>query len=266
MPRFKLTVEYDGTRFVGWQRQANGLAVQQVLEEALTRVSGGVVATVRGAGRTDAGVHATAQVAHVDLPRPWRPFALREAVNAHMRPHAIAVTAVDPVADAFDARFSAVRRHYRYRILNRRAPLTLESGRAWLVKRPLDASAMQAAAQVLVGRHDFSTFRDSDCQADSPVRTLERFAVERHGDLVDVSVSARSFLHRQVRSMVGSLEHVGAGAWSAADLAAALEARDRRRCGQVAPAAGLYLVAVDYDEAFSPDIPRALTPSSVSQD
>lgn len=266
MPRFKLTLEYDGTRFVGWQRQANGLAVQQVLEEALTAVSGGVPASVRGAGRTDAGVHATAQVAHADLPRPWRPFALREAVNANMRPHAIAVTAVEPVPDGFDARFSALRRHYRYRILNRRAPLTLEAGRAWLVKRPLDATAMDAAAQALLGRHDFSTFRDSDCQANSPVRTLERFTVARCGDLIEATVCARSFLHRQVRSMVGSLEHVGAGAWSAADLAAALHARDRRRCGQVAPAAGLYLVGVDYDEGCSPASPRALTPSSVSQD
>ncbi len=246
MPRYKLTIEYDGTPFVGWQCQTNGLAVQEAVERALTAVSPGPV-TIRGAGRTDAGVHATGQVAHADMPRAWRPFSLGEAVNAHLRPLPVCVTAVAEVADDFDARFSAVRRHYLYRLVNRRAPLALQAGRAWLVKRPLDADAMQAAAQRLVGRHDFSTFRDSECQADSPVRTLERFDVSREGELILLRLAARSFLHRQVRSMVGSLEHVGAGAWSADDLAAALEARDRRRCGQVAPAAGLYLVGVDYE-------------------
>ncbi len=245
MPRYKLTLEYDGAPFVGWQRQANGLAVQEAVERALGAVSPGPV-TIRGAGRTDAGVHATAQVAHADLPRAWRPFSLREAVNAHLRPLPVAVTGVEEVAGNFDARFSAVRRHYLYRLLNRRAPLTLEAGRAWLVKRPLDAAAMREAAGLLLGRHDFSTFRDSECQASSPVRTLERFDVVRTGDLISLRLAARSFLHRQVRSLVGSLEHVGAGQWSAGDLAAALAARDRRRCGQVAPAAGLYLVGVDY--------------------
>ena len=246
MPRYKLTLEYDGTPFVGWQRQTNGLAVQEVVERALGAVSGGPV-TVRGAGRTDAGVHATAQVAHADLPREWRPYALCEALNAHMRPSPVSVLNAEPVAADFDARFSAIRRHYRYRIRNRRAPLTLESSRAWLMKRSLDVVAMHEAAQLLLGRHDFSTFRDSECQAESPIRTLERFDVTRDGDLVEIVVSARSFLHRQVRSMVGSLEQVGSGRWNAADLRAALDARDRSRCGMVAPAAGLYLIGVDYE-------------------
>ncbi len=246
MPRYKLTLEYDGTPFVGWQRQSNGLAVQEVLETALAAISGGAVAT-RGAGRTDAGVHATGQVAHADLPRPWRPDLLREAVNAHLRPHPVAVVLAEAAADDFDARHSAVRRTYLYRLLNRRAPLTLERHRAWLVKRRLEAGAMHEAAQVLVGRHDFSTFRDSECQANSPVRTLERFDVAKNGDALLITVAARSFLHRQVRSMVGSLAQVGAGRWSAADLRGALEARDRARCGTVAPAAGLYLVGVDYE-------------------
>lgn len=247
MPRFKLTLEYDGTRYVGWQRQANGLAVQEVLETALHAISGETV-TVRGAGRTDAGVHATGQVAHVDLHRrAWRPDVLREALNAHLRPHPVAVTLAEPVADEFDARHSAIRRHYTYRMVNRRAPLTLEADRAWLIKRRIDAGAMHEAAQILVGRHDFSTFRDSECQAASPVRTLDSFEVTKQGDLVVMKVSARSFLHRQVRSMVGSLEHVGSGRWRAADLRAALEACDRARCGMVAPAAGLYLVGVDYE-------------------
>ena len=246
MPRYKLTVEYDGTPFVGWQRQSNGLAVQEVLECALAAISGGAVAT-RGAGRTDAGVHATGQVAHADLPRPWRPDLLREAVNAHLRPHPVAVVLAETAPDSFDARHSAVRRTYLYRLLNRRAPLTLERHRAWLVKRRLEAGAMHEAAQVLVGRHDFSTFRDSECQANSPVRTLERFDVAKDGDALLITVAARSFLHRQVRSMVGSLAQVGAGRWGAADLRGALEARDRARCGTVAPAAGLYLVGVDYE-------------------
>jgi len=199
-----------------------------------------------GAGRTDAGVHALGQVAHVDLPRAWDGYRLREALNAHLFPHPIAVLAADPAADDFDARRSAIMRHYLYRLINRRAPLTVERGRAWHVKRPLDAEAMREAARVLIGRHDFSTFRDSQCQANSPVRTLSAFDVERRGDLIEMRLSALSFLHRQVRSMVGSLEHVGAGYWTAADLRDALEAADRRRCGQVAPAHGLYLARVHY--------------------
>ncbi len=245
MPRFKLTLEYDGTAFVGWQRQTNGLAVQEVVERAILRLTREPV-TIRGAGRTDSGVHATAQVAHVDLTRAWRPDVLRDALNVHMRPHAVSVIAAEPVADAFDARFSAVRRRYLYRLCNRRAPLALNVGRQWLVKRRLDAAAMHAGAQLLLGRHDFSTFRDSECQAESPVRTLEQLDVAREGDLILIRASARSFLHRQVRSMVGSLEHVGSGRWSPVELRAALEACDRRRCGTVAPAAGLYLVGVDY--------------------
>ncbi len=220
--------------------------MQEVVETALAAVDGTRVA-IRGAGRTDAGVHAEGQVAHADLAKDWRPDKLREAVNAHLRPHPVAVLRADAVPDAFDARHSAIRRHYVYRLLNRRAPLTLQAGRAWLVKRKLDAGAMHEAAQVLVGRHDFSTFRDSECQATSPERTLERFEVMKDGDLVLMRVAARSFLHRQVRSMVGSLEHVGSGKWSADDLRDALDARDRRRCGMVAPAAGLYLVGVDYE-------------------
>ena len=246
MARFKLTLEYDGTPFVGWQKQANGLAVQEVVETALHAISGEVV-KIRGAGRTDAGVHATAQVAHADLARrAWRPDVLRDALNAHLRPHPVAIIEAEAVADDFDARFSAIRRHYLYRLVNRRAPLTLEAQRAWLMKRGIDAGAMHEAAQILVGRHDFSTFRDSECQADSPVRTLESFEVMKDGDLILMRVSARSFLHRQVRSMVGSLGQVGSGRWSTNDLRDALEARDRSRCGTVAPAAGLYLVGVDY--------------------
>ncbi len=246
MPRYKLLIEYDGTDYVGWQRQANGLSVQEVIETAISKLDPGPIG-LRGAGRTDAGVHASAQVGHVDLSRDWRPDKLRDAINAHMRPDKVAITAAEAVADDFDARFSAKARHYLYRIVNRRAPLTYEKGRAWLVKRRLDPEAMHDAAQSLIGRHDFSTFRDSDCQAESPVRTLDLLDVIRGpGDEIHVRASARAFLHRQVRSMVGSLEHVGSGKWTRQDLAAALKSRDRSRCGQVAPAAGLYLVGVDY--------------------
>jgi tRNA pseudouridine38-40 synthase len=245
MPRFKLMLEYDGTPFAGWQRQANCLSVQAVVETALAAICGTEIG-IRGAGRTDAGVHATGQVAHADLARDWRCDVLRDALNAHMRPHPVAVVEASRVADHFDARFSAVRRHYLYRIINRRAPLTLEAGRAWLVKRRLDAEAMQAASECLVGKHDFSTFRDSQCQAQSPVRTLDAIEIFRTGEEIHIRASARSFLHRQVRSMVGSLEHVGSGHWSVAEFKAAFEACDRRRCGMVAPAAGLTLVRVDY--------------------
>jgi len=246
MPRFKLTIEYDGTDFVGWQRQANGLSIQQVIEEAVLQLSG-EAAVVHGAGRTDAGVHARGQVAHVDLARSWRNDTLRDALNAHMRPHPVAILAAERVESGFEARFAARRRHYLYRICNRRAPLTLERALAWHVKRRLDAEAMHVAAQILVGRHDFSTFRDAECQAPSPVRTLDRLDVTRAGEMIEIRAAALSFLHRQVRSMVGSLEHVGSGKWSADDLAAALEARERRRCGMVAPPQGLFLMQVDYE-------------------
>jgi len=246
MARYRLDIEYDGAQFCGWQRQANALTVQQVIEDALTLVDGRR-AIIRGAGRTDTGVHATAQVAHVELRKDWRPDRLRDAVNANMRPHLVAVREASIVADDFDARHSAFRRHYFYRIVNRRAPLTVDAGRAWLVKAPLDARAMHEAAQALVGKFDFTTFRDADCQAQNPVRTLERLDVSRVGDEIHVYTAARSFLHRQVRSMVGSIEHVGSGKWRARDLREALLSADRSRCGTFAPPTGLYLVGVDYE-------------------
>ena len=245
MPRFKLTLEYDGAPFVGWQRQENGVSVQGALENAIFAMTG-ERATVHGAGRTDAGVHAIGQVAHVDLTRDWEPWRLGEGLNAHLVPDPIAVVRAENAAPAFEARHSASARCYLYRIVNRRAPLALDRGRAWRVKPRLDAEAMHEAARALIGRHDFSTFRDSQCQAKSPLRTLDRLDVRRAGDEVVVEASALSFLHRQVRSMVGSLVDVGAGRWSSGDLKAALEAADRSRCGQVAPALGLYLMRVDY--------------------
>jgi tRNA pseudouridine38-40 synthase len=245
MPRYRLLIEYDGGPFVGWQMQAGGPSVQGVVTDAIKAFAGEAV-TVHGAGRTDAGVHALGQVAHVDLERDWRADRVREALNARLRPHPVAVLAVDKVADAFHARFSARRRHYLYRIVNRRADLALERNRAWRVPRPLDAAAMHTAAQGLIGRHDFTTFRAADCQAKSPVKTLDRLDVAREGDEVRVHASARSFLHHQVRSMVGSLVAVGEGKWNARDLAGALAARSRAACGRVAPPEGLYLVAVDY--------------------
>ncbi len=263
MPRYKLTIEYDGTGLVGWQRQANGPSVQAAIEAALTAITGTQI-PIRGAGRTDAGVHALGQVAHADLARDWRPAVLRDALNAHLKPGRIAIVSVEHVPDTFDARFSAIRRHYVYRIINRRPPLALEAGRAWLVKRKLDADAMQAAAQILVGRHDFSTFRDTQCQAKSPVRTLDRLDVVKRDDLIEIYASARAFLHHQVRSMVGSLEHVGAGKWSWGDLKAALEARDRGRCGMVAPAAGLYFLSVDYPAQSENSAPLLDTQSEKS--
>jgi tRNA pseudouridine38-40 synthase len=245
MFRYKLTIEYDGTPFVGWQRQANGMSIQEAVEAAVERVCGERPA-VHAAGRTDAGVHARGQVAHVDLAREWRGDRLRDALNAHLKPVPVAVLAAEKVSKDFEARFSAVARHYVYRILNRRAPPTLECGHVWHVARRLDAGAMQGAAQRLVGRHDFSTFRAAECQANSPVRTLDRLEVARIDDLIEIHASARSFLHHQVRSIAGSLEHVGSGKWSAADLEAALLACDRARCGMVAPARGLFLMRVDY--------------------
>lgn len=247
MPRYKLVIEYDGTPYVGWQRQANGLAVQQVIEEAAAPL-GCAPGSLRGAGRTDAGVHATGQVAHLDLRKAYRTDSVRDAINDGLQGRGIAILSATIVPDDFDARFSAIKRLYRYRILSRRAPLALAENRMWLVKRALDAPTMHAAAQALLGKHDFSTFRDSECQATSPIRTLDSMDVTRTGDVIDITVEAQSFLHRQVRSMVGSLEHVGSGRWTAADLRTALDAADRRRCGRVAPAAGLYLENVLYPE------------------
>jgi tRNA pseudouridine38-40 synthase len=245
MPRYKLTIEYDGAPFVGWQAQENGLSVQAVLAAAITAFCG-EAAEVRGAGRTDAGVHATGQVAHVDLAKSWNTDTVRDAINAHLRPHPVAVLSAEVAAGDFDARFSATRRHYRYRIVNRRADLALDRRHAWRIGRPLDAGAMRAAAQRLVGKHDFTTFRAAECQAKSPVKTLDRLDVERDGEEIRIHASARSFLHTQVRSMVGSLALVGEGRWSSADLVRALAARDRAACGPVAPPDGLYLVRVDY--------------------
>ena len=245
MPRYKLLLEYDGTPFVGWQSQETGLAVQDVVAAAITAFAGEKIA-VRGAGRTDAGVHALGQVAHVDLALDWRPDKVRDAVNAHLRPHPVAVLVAEKVPDTFDARFSARKRHYLYRIVNRRADLALDRSRAWRVARALDAEAMHAAAQALVGRHDFTTFRAAECQARSPVKTLDALDVARDGEEVRLHAAARSFLHNQVRSMVGSLALVGEGKWRAKDLAAALAARSRKACGPVAPPDGLYLMRVEY--------------------
>lgn len=245
MPRYRLTVEYDGAPFCGWQRQAHDLSVQQLLEEAITRFSGETV-TTQAAGRTDAGVHALGQVAHFDLAREWDPFRIREALNFHLKPHPVAVVEAVAVTEGFEARFSALARHYEYRILNRRARPALEAGRVWHVAVPLDADAMHAAAQFILGRHDFTTFRAAECQAKSPDRTLDVLSVSRQAEMVVVTAKARSFLHSQVRSMVGSLKLVGEGKWQPRMLRAALDARDRSCCGPLAPPDGLYLTRVDY--------------------
>lgn len=255
MPRYKLIVEYDGAPFVGWQRQDNGLSVQETVERAVFGFCGEEV-TLAAAGRTDAGVHALGQVAHLDLARAVETDTLRDALNAHLRPHPVAVLDAENVSEDFHARFSATARHYRYRILNRRAPPAVERGRVWHVPQPLDVAAMHEAAQALVGHHDFTTFRSAECQARSPEKTLDRLAVARAGDDVSIDASARSFLHNQVRSMVGSLKLVGLGKWSRRDLEAALAVRDRKACGPVAPPAGLFLVAVDY-----PALTRTQRPS-----
>src|SRR5215212_2713765 len=234
MPRYKILIEYDGAPFSGWQYQDNSPSVQRTIMEAIEAFSGEKV-TVQGAGRTDAGVHALGQVAHFDLASERETDTIRDALNAHLRPHPVAILSAEKVPGDFDARRSAVRRHYLYRIANRRPDLAIERGRAWRLPRRLDAEAMHAAAQRLLGKHDFTTFRSTECQARSPEKTLDQLDVLRDGDEIRLIVSARSFLHSQVRSMAGSLALVGEGKWSADDLQAALDARDRARCGPLAP-------------------------------
>ena len=245
MPRYKLTLEYHGGRFAGWQRQANGPSVQGAIEAALRALEPDAP-SIAGAGRTDAGVHATGQVAHCDLARDWEPFRLAEALNWHLKPDPVAVLAAERVADDFHARFSATGRRYLYRVVCRRAPLTIERGLAWRLSHDLDAGAMQAAADLLVGQHDFTTFRSAQCQAASPVKTLDEFRIERAGEEIRCHLAARSFLHNQVRSLVGTLERVGTGKWPVARVADALAARNRAACGPVAPPDGLYLADVIY--------------------
>ncbi|MBP1871054.1 tRNA pseudouridine38-40 synthase [Ensifer adhaerens] len=247
MPRFRLTVEYDGSDYVGWQRQDNGASVQGAIEKAILSLTGETV-SIRGAGRTDSGVHAVGQVAHADLTRQWKPHTLRNALNAHlgMAGEGVSILDAQEVTDAFDARFSALRRHYLYRIICRPSRLALEAKRAWWVTKPLDHEAMHEGAQRLIGHHDFTTFRSVHCQATSPMRTLDRLDVTRTGNLIEIRATAQSFLHNQIRSFAGSLKLVGEGKWTPDDLQAALEARDRKACGPVAPPDGLYFMQVDY--------------------
>lgn len=254
MPRYRLIIEFDGTAYAGWQRQNNGPSVQGALETAVTAFCS-ETATVHGAGRTDAGVHALAMTAHVDLARAFRPDTVRDAINFHLKPQPIAVIGAFPASPAFHARFDCLARHYRYVIINRRPPLTFERNFAWRVGRPLDVRAMHAAAQRLVGQHDFTTFRAAQCQAHSPVKTMAGIAVDRRSERVLIRCHARSFLHHQVRSIAGSLVRVGQGDWTADDLAAALAARDRAACGPVAPPDGLYFVRADYPPALSAEDP-----------
>nr|WP_314090348.1 tRNA pseudouridine(38-40) synthase TruA [uncultured Shinella sp.] len=247
MPRYRLRIEYDGTPYVGWQRQDNGPSVQGAIEAAILSLTGETV-SIRGAGRTDSGVHAMGQVAHADLMRSWQDHTLRNALNAHlgMAGERVAILDAAEVPDDFDARFSAKKRHYLYRIISRKAPLALEAHRAWFVARDLDHEAMHEAGQMLVGRHDFTTFRAAQCQANSPIRTIDRLEVTRSGDLIEMRVSAQSFLHNQIRSFAGTLKLAGEGKWTADDVRQALEAQDRKACGPVAPPDGLYFMAVDY--------------------
>ena len=247
MPRFAVVLEYNGAPFVGWQVQAHGTSVQGELIAAIARFAGETV-VVRGAGRTDSGVHALGQVAHFDLERTWKPDKIRDALNYHLKPHPVAVISCALVPGSFDARYSAVKRQYLYRLLARRARPTLDDGRVWFVPTALDTDLMHAAAQELVGHHDFTTFRASMCQAPSPMRTLDLLACMRFGDEVHIWAEARSFLHNQVRSMVGTLKLVGDGRWTTDDVREALAARDRTRCGTVAPPEGLYLTKVTYPD------------------
>jgi tRNA pseudouridine38-40 synthase len=245
MTRFRLILEYDGGPFMGWQRQEHGPSVQQAVEEAVEAITG-ERAALHAAGRTDAGVHALAMAAHVDIAKAIAPFRLSEGLNARLRPLPVAVLRAEAAADDWHARFSCVGRRYLYRIVNRRAPLALAVGKAWRVSPALDSAAMDEAAQLLVGRHDFTTFRSAHCQADSPVKTLDRLGVRREGETIQIEAAARSFLHHQVRSMVGCLMLVGRGKWTAADLKAALEARDRAALGFNAPPDGLYFAEAVY--------------------
>jgi tRNA pseudouridine38-40 synthase len=245
MTRWRLTIEYDGGPFMGWQRQDHGPSVQEALEQALNRMTGEAV-SVHAAGRTDAGVHALAMAAHVDLDKPLTDHRLREGVNALVRPAPVSVIDVAPVADDWHARFSCVGRRYLYRILNRRAPPALDRGKIWHLALPLDVAAMAEGAAYLVGRHDFTTFRSAHCQSDSPVKTLDSLTVERHGEEIHIRAAARSFLHHQVRSMVGCLAMVGRGQWTPADISEALEAKDRAALGFNAPPDGLYFVEAIY--------------------
>ena len=245
--RFRLRIEYDGRPFMGWQRQAHGASVQAAIEEALFSITGAVV-VLHAAGRTDAGVHALGQVAHIDLDKPWQAFRLMEAINARLRPAPVAIIACEEAPSDWHARFNCIGRRYCYTIINRRAPLTHAQGLAWRVPQELDAKAMQEAAQLLVGQHDFTTFRAIHCQAQSPVKTLDRLDVEQEGEVIRIHAAARSFLHHQVRSMVGCLKLVGQGLWSAEDLADALAARDRTRLGLNAPPDGLYFMQALYPE------------------
>ncbi|TCD16467.1 tRNA pseudouridine(38-40) synthase TruA [Oricola cellulosilytica] len=253
MPRYRLTVEYDGTPYVGFQRQRNGYAVQEAIERAIGKFTQEDV-TLHVAGRTDTGVHALGQVCHVDLARDWGAIRVMDATNAHLLDanERVAVIDVEKMDETFHARFSATTRHYLYRIINRHAPIPLERERAWWVKKPLDVEAMQDAAWVLIGTHDFTTFRAAQCQSKSPVKTLDEVSFSRSGELVEVRLSARSFLHNQVRSIVGTLKLVGEGRWTKEDVSAALNARVHQRCGALAPSHGLYLTRVGYDHAFTP--------------
>jgi tRNA pseudouridine38-40 synthase len=245
MPRYRLLIEYDGRPYHGFQAQGALPSVQASIERAVKGFCGQTL-RVQAAGRTDTGVHATGQVIHIDLEKDWKPAVVRDALNAHLVPEPIAVLEASVAPDGWHARFSATERRYLYRILNRKSPPALDQGRVWHVKKPLDAAAMHAAAQILVGHHDFTTFRDLACQAKSPMKTLDVARVRREGAEVILEFASRSFLHRQVRSMTGTLAEVGIGRWTADDVRTALEARDRKACGPVAPAEGLYLVGVDY--------------------
>lgn len=257
MPRYKMTVEYDGTPYFGWQRQDQGRTVQGAVEAAILSLTGETV-SIRAAGRTDSGVHGVGQVFHADLPREWEGYKLRNALNAHLANagEAVCILDAEEVVKDFDARFSALRRHYLFRIINRPSRLALEHKRAWWVPKALDHEAMHEAAQTLVGRHDFTTFRSAHCQANSPVRTLDRLDVTRTGNLIEIRATAQSFLHNQIRSFAGTLKLAGDGTMTPQDVRDALDAKDRKRCGPVAPPEGLYFIQVDYPDVIEPWLER----------